>query len=136
MNVSRVDKKKEAIKRMEVLDIFGETIRQFEDEGLISYSEPPMGTNFWLNDEQLKAVIEFEKEYNALVYFGVRVYTEFGVLDAFLYVSDYEDEWEMDNGELKDGYVYAYVYNHDVPEFSEIGLIRVQPRFGGLVRIG
>lgn len=136
MNVSRVDKKKEAIKRMEVLDIFGETIRQFEEEGLISYSEPPMGTNFWLNDEQEKAVREFEKEYDALVYFGVRAYTEFGTLDAFLYVSDYEEEWEMDNGELKDGYVYAYVYNHDVPEFSEIGLVRVQPRFGGLVRIG
>lgn len=136
MNVSRVDKKKEAIKRMEVLDIFGETIRQFEDEGLISYSEPPMGTNFWLDDEQLKAVRKFEEEYNSVVYFGVRAYTEFGTLDAFLYVSDYEEEWEMDNGELKDGYVYAYVYNHDVPEFSEIGLIRVQPRFGGLVRIG
>ena len=136
MNVSRVDKKKEAIKRMEVLDIFGETIRQFEEEGLISYSEPPMGANFWLNDEQEKAVREFEKEYNALVDFGVRAYTEFGTLDAYLYVSDYEEEWEMDNGELKDGYVYAYVYNHDVPEFSEIGLVRVQPRFGGLVRIG
>lgn len=136
MNVSRVDKKKEAIKRMEVLDIFGETIRQFEKDCLISYSEPPMGTNFWLDDEQMKAVREFEEEYSAVVYFGVRAYTEFGTLDAFLYVSDYEDEWEMDNGELKDGYVYAYVYNHDVPEFSEIGLIRVQPRFGGLVRIG
>lgn len=136
MNVSRVDKKKEAIKRMEVLDIFGETIRQFEKDCLISYSEPPMGTNFWLDDEQLKAVRKFEEEYNSVVYFGVRAYTEFGTLDAFLYVSDYEEEWEMDNGELKDGYVYAYVYNHDVPEFSEIGLIRVQPRFGGLVRIG
>jgi hypothetical protein len=136
MSVSRVDKKKEAIKRMEVLDIFGETIRQFEKDCLISYSEPPMGTNFWLDDEQLKAVRKFEEEYNSVVYFGVRAYTEFGTLDAFLYVSDYEEEWEMDNGELKDGYVYAYVYNHDVPEFSEIGLIRVQPRFGGLVRIG
>lgn len=136
MNVSRVDKKKEAIKRMEVLDIFGETIRQFEKDCLISYSEPPMGTNFWLDDEQLKAVRKFEEEYNSVVYFGVRAYTEFGTLDAFLYVSDYEEEWEMDNGELKDGYVYAYVYNHDVPEFSEIGLVRVQPRFGGLVRIG
>lgn len=136
MNVSRVDKKKEAIKRMEVLDIFSETIRQFEYEGLISYSEPPMGTNFWLDDEQLKAVRKFEEEYNSVVYFGIRAYTEFGTLDAFLYVSDYEEEWEMDNGELKDGYVYAYVYNHDVPEFSEIGLVRVQPRFGGLVRIG
>ena len=136
MNVSRADKKKEAIKRMEVLDIFGETIRQFEEEGYISYSEPPMGTNYWLSDEQEKAVREFEKEYNALVYFVVRSYTNFGVLDTFLYVSDYEEEWEMDNGELKDGYLYAYVYNHDVPEYSEIGLVRVQPRFGGLVRIG
>lgn len=136
MNVTRADKRKEAIKRMEVLDIFSETIRQFESECLISYSEPPMGTNFWLNDEQMQAVRKFEEEYNAVVYFGVRAYTEFGTLDAFLYVSDYEDEWEMDNEELKDGYVYAYVYNHDCPEFSEIGLVRVQPRFGGLVRIG
>ena len=136
MNVTRVNKKQEAIKRMEVLDIFGETIRQFEKECLISYSEPPMGTNYWINDEQEKVVREFEKEYDALVYFGVRSYTNFGIMDAFLYVSDYEEEWEMDNGELKDGYVYAYVYNHDIPEYSEIGLIRVQPRFGGLVRIG
>lgn len=136
MNVSRVDKKKEAIKRMEVLDIYGETIRQFEKEGLVSYSEPPLGTNYWLTDEQRKIVRDFQEEYNALVYFAVRSYTDFETLDSFLYVSDYEDEWAMDNGELKDGYVYAYVYNHDVPEYSEIGLIKVQPRFGGLVRIG
>ena len=135
MNVSRVDKKKEAIRRMEILDIYSETIRQFEKEGLVSYSEPPLGTNYWLTDEQMKAVREFEEEYHALVYFGARVYTEFGTLDAFLYVSDHEDEWKDDVEDLKDGYLYAYVYNHNVPEFSEIGSIRVQPRFGGLVRI-
>ena len=136
MNVSRADKKKEAIKRMEVLDIYAETIRQFEKEGHISYSEPPLGANYWIDDEQEKVVREFETEYNTLVYFGVRAYTNIGILDAFLYVSDYTEEWAMDNGELKDGYVYAYVYNHDIPEYSEIGLIKVQPRFGGLVRIG
>lgn len=136
MKVSRLEKKKEAIKRMEVLDIYSETIRQFEMDCLISYSEPPLGTNYWLNDEQEKIVREFEKEYNALVYFGVRAYTNLGTMDAFLYVSDYEEEWTMDNGELKDGYVYAYVYNHDIPEYSEIGLIRVKPMFGGLIRIG
>ena len=135
MNVLRVDKKKEAIRRMEILDIYSETIRQFEKEGLISYSEPPMGANYWLTDEQIKVVREFEKEYNALVYFGTRVYTEFGTLDAFLYVSDYEEEWKDDVEDLKDGYLYAYVYNHDIPEFSEIGSIRVQPRLGGLIRI-
>lgn len=136
MKVSRVDKKQEAIKRMEVLDIYSEAIRQFEKDCLINCSEPPFGANYWLTDEQMKIVREFEEEYNALVYFGIRSYTEFGTLDSFLYVSDYEGEWKMDNRDLKDGYVYAYVYNHDCPEYSEIGLIKVQPRFGGLVRIG
>jgi len=135
MNVSRVDKKKEAIKRMEVLDIDAEIIRQFEQEGLISYSESPLGANYWLTEEQRKVVRDFEEEYHALVYFATTSYTEFGKLDSFLYVSDYEDEWKSDVTDLKDGYVYAYVYNHDVPEFSEIGLIRVKPRFGGLIRI-
>lgn len=136
MNVSRLEKKQEAIKRMEVLDIYAETIRQFEMEGLISYSEPPLGANYWLTDEQRKIVREFEEEYNALVYFATISNTEFGTLTSFLYVSDYPEEWKMDNADLKNGYVYAYVYNHDVPEYSEIGLIRVQPRFGGIIRIG
>jgi hypothetical protein len=121
---------------MEVLDIYSEAIRQFKEEGLINCSEPPFGANYWLNDEQRKIVREFEEEYNALIYFAITSYTEFGKLTSFLYVSDHEDEWKMDSGDLKDGYAYAYVYNHDIPEYSEIGLIRVQPRFGGLVRIG
>lgn len=135
MNVSRIEKKREAIKRMEVLDVYSETIRQFEKEGLVSYSEPPLGTNFWLTEEQRQIVRDFEEQYNALVYFATRSYTEFGTLDSFLYVSDYEDEWVLDNNDIKNGYAYAYVYNHDVPEYSEIGLIGVQPRLGGLVRI-
>lgn len=135
MEVSRIEKKNEAIKRMEVLDIYSETIRQFEREGLISYSEPPLGTNYWLTEEQRKIVRDFEEEYNALVYFAIRSYTNFGTLDSFLFVSQYKDEWVLDNNDIREGYAYAYVYNHDVPEYSEIGLIGVQPRLGGLVRI-
>ena len=135
MEVSRIEKKNEAIKRMEVLDIYSETIGQFEKEGLVSYSEPPLGTNYWLTEEQRKIVREFEEEYNALVYFAIRSYTNFGTLDSFLFVSQYKDEWALDNNDIREGYAYAYVYNHDVPEYSEIGLIGVQPRFGGLVRI-
>jgi hypothetical protein len=134
MNVSRANKKQEAIKRMEVLNIYAETIKQFEEDGLVSYSVPPIGANYWLTDEQKKVVREFEAEYNALVYFATISVTEFGTLTSFLYVSDYEDEWKMDMNDLKHGYVYAYVYNHDIPEYSEIGCIVVQPRFGGLVR--
>lgn len=136
MKVSMEKKKEEAIRRMEALDIYVDTINQFEDEDLVSYSEPPLGTNFWFNKEQREIIKAFEKEYNALVYFAIRSYTEFGTLDSFLYVSDHEEEWEMDNEDLKDGYVVAYVYNYDMPDFSEFGSIVVQPRFGGLVRIG
>lgn len=136
MKVSREAKKAEAIKRMKVLDIFDETRRQFENADIVSCSEPPIGANYWLDDEQKKIIEDFEEEYNALVYFVVRSYTQFGKLDSFLYVSDYEEEWEMDNEDLADGYVYAYVYNYDMPLFSEIGSIAVEPRFGGLVRVG
>ena len=134
MNVSMENKKAEAIKRMKALGIFTQTIQQFAKQGLVSYSEPPMGANYWLDDEQEQIVKKFEEEYNALVYFAIRSYTEFGQLDSFLYVSDYEEEWEMDNEDLEDGYAYAYVYNYDVPDFSELGSIGVQERFGGLIR--
>lgn len=135
-NISRENKKVEAIKRMRVLGIFGPTIQQFNRENLVSYSEPPMGANYWLDDEQARIVREFEKEYNALVYFAIRSYTEFGKLDSFLYVSDHEEEWEMDSEDIAYGYALAYVHNYDIPEYSEIGSIAVQNRFGGLVRVG
>ena len=136
MKVSSEIKKAEVIKRMKKLDIFDETIRQFENSDLVSCSEPPVGANYWLDEEQRKIVEKFEKENNALVYFAVRSYTGFGKLDSFLYISDYKEDWEYDNESIDDGYVFAYVYNYDIPEFSELGGIAVKPRFGGLVRVG
>ena len=135
MNISMEIKKAEAIKRMKALDIYEETIRQFK-EGLVSCSEPPYGANFWLDDDQEKFVKEFEAEYNAIVYFIIRSYTNFGQLDSILYVSDHKEEWEMDDEDIKDGYAVAYVRNYDVPEYSEFGTIAVENRFGGLVRVG
>lgn len=135
MNVSMEIKKAEAIKRMKALDIYDETIRQFEKENLVSCSEPPMGANYWLDDEQLEIVKAFEQEHNALVYFVIRSYTQFGRMDSILYVSDYEEEWEMDNADIKDGYALAYVHNYDAEDCSEFGSIGMQSRFGGLVRI-
>ena len=135
MKVSMENKKKEAIRRMEMLGIYEETIDQFEFDGFVSYSEPPLGANYWVVGEQEEIIREFEQTYNALVYFAIRSYTEFGTLDSFLYVSDHEEEWELDNNDIRNGYAYAYVHNYDIPEFSEIGCIGVQPRFGGIVRV-
>ena len=53
----------------------------------------------------------------------------------FLFVSDYDEERDMDIAEISDGYVLAFVWNTSVDYFSEFGSIAVQDRFGGLVRI-
>ena len=135
MNIPIDIKKQEAMNRMKTLKIFPQTIKQFKG-GMVSYSEPPLGANYWLDDEQKRIVKEFEEEHNTLVYFVIRSYTEFGKLDSMLYVSDYEEEWEMDRDDIQDGYAVAYVYNYDIPEYSEFGSIAVRERFGGLVRVG
>ena len=53
----------------------------------------------------------------------------------FLYVSDYEEEWVMDNDDIADNYVMAYVWNKTDDWLSEFGGISVQERFGGLTRV-
>lgn len=120
-----MDKKKEAVKRMKALGIFGPTIKQFEKENLLSQSEPPMGACYWVEGEQLARVREFEKENNALVYHIIHNWTNIGELENYLYVSDYEEEWEMDNEDIKNGTVLAYVYNKSMPDCSEFGTIGV-----------
>ncbi len=136
MNVSKEKKVAEAVNRMNILGVFPETIKQFENEGLVSESEPPLGACFWLNDEQKKRVEEFEKKYDALVYHVIRSFTEFGELESYMYVSDEEEEWEMDNEDIKDGLVFAYVNNLDDPMCSEFGTIGVKlTAAAGLARV-
>ena len=43
MNISKEEKKAEAITRMKTLGIFSETIQQFETDDKVSISEPPFG---------------------------------------------------------------------------------------------
>ena len=145
MKVSKQKKVQEAVKRMKALGLIDEVIKQFEKNGTVCVSEPPMGAVFSIpDDNELKqAIVAFEKEHNALVYHVVRSYTEIGQMDSYLYVSDNEQEWEMDMPETddifsieKDFYVFAYVENVDDPNCSEFGEIMVRLKVSrGLVRI-
>lgn len=136
MNVSIEDKKKEAVSRMKKVGIFPETVHQFERGGKVSESAPPLGACFWLNEEQQKRAKEFEEKYDALVYHVIHTFTEIGEMESYLYVSDHSDEWEDDRNMLSNGEVYAYVYNKDYPQDSEIGMIgfKLTPA-AGLARI-
>lgn len=126
MNISVEAKKAEAVKRMKALGIFSETVKQFKKEDLVSISEPPYGACFWVEGEELEEMRAWEKEHNAVVYHIVRAYTEIGKMDSYLFVSDYEEEWEYDRNDIGSGIVMSYTINRDYPEFSEFGSIGVR----------
>ena len=137
-NISREAKKAEAIERMRKLGIYEDTIKQFEDEDLISVAEPPLGAHYWADPETMQQIRDFEAEYNALVYYVVRSYANIGRNDCYLYVSDCEDEWGMDYEDLADpeSGVMVYCYNHDDPILSEFGSVGLKKTVAaGLQRI-
>ncbi len=126
MNISIEEKRAEAVRRMKLVGIFPETIRQFEKEGYVSISEPPLGAFFWAEGEDLERIKKFEEAYHALVYMVVRAYTTIGKMDAYLYVSNRQEEWDLDREDLLEGEPIAYVFNHDMPDCSELGSIGIE----------
>lgn len=131
--MDRAEKKAEAIKRMRFLELHPNAIKEFEDSDLINCSEF-LGALYWISDKEKAIVKEFEEEYNAVVYHIIRNSTSIGEMLALLYVSDYEDEWDMDIADIIEGYPFAYVKNLDDDFCSEFGTIGVKKCNGGLVR--
>lgn len=135
--VLKETKKVEAIKRMQMLGLHKPCITAFKNRNEVWLSEYTGGLyKFSDNAELVEKVREFEEEYNALVYHVIHSPTGFGDLYNFLYVSNYEEEWEMDNADIPDGYAMVYVWNKTVDWCSEFGTIAVTERFGGIVRVG
>lgn len=132
-NEIRNEQKQEAIKRMKMLKLHENPIREFEEDGTINQSEHG-GMLYWLDDKQTEYVKAFEAKYNAVVYHVIHDWTEIGELLAFLYVSKDKDEWGYDRDDLEQGYPLAYVKNLDDDMCSEFGSIGVKPQLGGLVR--
>lgn len=136
MNIPVSEKKIEAIYRMKKLGIYDPIIEQFEKENIVAESAPPIGACFWLDEEQLAQVRDFEETNNALVYHVIHSYTEFGELENYLFVSDYREEWEKDRDDIDYNIVFVYVENKSIPEFSEFGSIGfVKTPAAGLLRI-
>lgn len=125
MNISREQKKCEALTRMKMWGIYLPTCMQFEKEDLVSESAPPLGACFWLDAEQLARVRAFEEKYDALVYHVIHCFTTFGELGNYLYVSDHPEEWEDDRNDIKSGQQLVYVVNKDMPDCSEFGSIGI-----------
>ena len=131
--MDKMKQKQEAMERMKQLRLYPNIIKEFAKEDIVNLSEHG-GMLYWLNHDQQKIVREFEEKYDAVVYHVIHNNTEFGELYSLLYVSEYEEEWEDDRSDLKDGCPIAYVENIDDDICSEFGSIGIRMQFGGLVR--
>lgn len=129
---SQEEMKQEAINRMKMLLLHQNVINEFKKENKLNKSEGPLGTLYWLDEEEKGMVKEYEKKWNVLVYHVIKSFTvEMGVIYDLLYITDEKDYWEEERKRLEQGIVLS----HTKSQFSESGDIFVINVSGGLARL-
>lgn len=128
--------KAEAVERMKMLELLPTAIREFENEDKINFSVD--GILFWLDEEKQQLVKDFEKQTGGLVYHVIwgkyKVGADVVTMTSLLYVSEHEEEWELEREDIKEGCPIAYVVNDEWNE-KDLGSIEVKPAFGGILRV-
>ena len=129
----------EAVKRMKVLNLPKEMIGSFEKNGTIYNAQN--GTFTELNERQKAEIAKFETERNARVFLIITTAmnldfeAEPQIHESYLYVSEWDDEWESDMEELINSTPFVYVNNVNIPYFSEFGRIQIECKDGTVKRI-
>lgn len=137
MNTTREQRKEQAVKLMQQLDIYKPYINGFKQSNKVCFFENFGG--FWVDQEPEieQKMKEIEKEYDCTVYAITHEYTSIGEFYDFLIVSQDDEEWEDLVEEYQNDYAaYAYVWNKSDDWCSEFGTIVVKRFGGGIKRIG
>ena len=136
----RQKQKEQALIRMHKLNLMKEVIDDFKNNDTVYYSERQnaffKAILYWVSNEDkyVEIINEFEKSHNALVYHCQLTHLEFGDVLSLFFVSEYEDEWEQDNDDIKEGQALVYAANLDDDMFSELGYIGFESTQGGVCR--
>ena len=131
----REKQREEAISRMKTLRILKKVANGFQKNGQVHICTRPEGEYILPTEKEMEGIREFERRYNALVYVVLRAVTFYGVLDAYLFVSEKPVNWEQERDDLSGEYIYCYVVNQNNPEISEFGDIAFKhTKSRGLVR--
>lgn len=137
MNTTKEMRKEQALQNLKKMDVYKDFIDCYKKQDYVCYYE--LGIGYWaFQEEELIAKMhEVEERFNCTVYAITHDFTEFGELYDFLYVPNDKEEWDYaleQEGNLF--YAFAYVWNKNDEECSELGTVAVKNRFGGLVRVG
>ncbi|MBO4940323.1 MAG: hypothetical protein J6D30_04815 [Clostridia bacterium] len=102
------------------------------EDGHLGY----IGGNLAMERLRLK-IKEIEEQFGCLIYGVTHEYFEFGECYSLLFVSQYSEDWSVEYAtDGKVHRVYAYCWNVDREECSEIGSVYLESRNGGVVRVG
>ena len=129
MNISREEKKAEAIRRMKALHYFKQSIDEFEKYDKVMINEPPLGAHYYIDGDKelVEEIREREAQDNILVYAVIRSYMNIDGetlnMDSLLFVEDYKEEWEYFDEDIKDKYIMSYTINWNWHDCSEYGSI-------------
>ena len=117
---------------MKLLHLHPNVINEFKNERKLNMSVSPLGSLYWLTDDEIELVKKFEQEHQGLtVYHILKTFTrDFGIVYDLLYVSNDEEEWETDRENIKDDLVMSRTLTAD----AESGLIKIKSINGGIVR--
>ena len=134
----KLKQKQEALSRLMRLKVPAHIAKDYDRFGRVYMCTSPSGSYVLIDDKtMLEEIADFEKNYEATVFLVIRMQTFYGLLDSLIFVSRYEEEWEEEDLDLKDGYLMTWTANRDAPECSEFGSIcfeRTDNR--GIIRVG
>jgi len=134
-NTLHEKQKVEAISRLKLMGVREDVRRKFEKDGTVMLCNNEEYRP--VDEETAEAIRQFEREHDATVFLVVRMFTVIADLDALLFVGKYEEEWESQQNDLRDGYAMSYCINRDYPECSEMGDIAFRvTKDGAIVREG
>jgi hypothetical protein len=134
------EKKAEALQRIaQLVNSLGlnPNVEGYFREGKLYYSYLTAGgfmgsiDNIEYDERFPKVVAEFEESYDFLVYHVL----ETGSSLSLLFVGNHKEDWPTETL-FNDKYIQAYVYNFDIPEYSEFGDIALSSLQGALIRVG
>jgi len=132
--------KQEALKRMKMLHLMPNVIKDFEKNNRVYYSERQNSVFnavlYWLDNNQdfVAKIKEFEKKHKALIYHAQLTHLVYGDNLALFYVSKNEEEWSQDRQDIKESRVFSKVLNLQNDYDSDFGYIGFRPSMGGVLR--
>ena len=125
----------EAIKRMKLLKLYQNVIKEFKEEQRLNKSDLNKGILYWLNEEEQEMIEKLEKKYKFMTYHIIHSYSNLGETYEILFIKDNKEEWKAEMEDLKNGYAMARVEVINCPINSKFGYIGVKSINGGVLRV-